>query len=446
MLAPKSLDFRPPLLLGAALLASLTGASCGSGEPVVTPTAPASTEAEAEALAPPSGGGAPDLASLQVQVSEADSALVDSSLRAPDPAEIPELEGLVLTQELPAASGRPDPSLERLEPLTEWSGIAVQFYEERYPDGGLRLQGHRTTTSGDSPLAHGPEWRWFENGQLERRREFQLGKVDGMFQEWHESGIQKLEGQLELDFPVGRWVRWNALGPVWKVQPFVDGALDGVEYVFFGEGTLNQRVIWSQGKKNGEEFIWSKRGLPLEHNGWKNGKRHGVRRQWQGQGRLGLDTTFVEGKRDGAFRQYWKSGDLHLQGQFEMGDRVGEWRQWGEAGLLASVEHYAGGEFDGRVQRWNAQEILVFEGDFALGKAIGTHRSYYDGGGPKSEQVYVDGVLEGPKTTWHPNGVKASEGRMKADARHGEWTLWDAEGDVLEAWSGRYENGEKVTE
>ena len=50
----------------------------------------------------------------------------------------------------------------------------------------------------------------------------------------------------------------------------------------------------------------------------------------------------------------------------------------------------------------------------------------------------------GKKTTWHPNGVKASEGSMKDGKRDGEWTLWDEDGERLEAWSGRYENGAKV--
>lgn len=444
MPARSPLDRSAPRFLAAALFASLAFSGCDAGEPATTPT-----PATGSAAVPGSGGGvgaAPDIDSLRVGAPDDEVPEIDSSLQAPNPREIAELQGVVWTRELPGESGRPDPSLERLEQFSEWKDVSVEFYEERYPGGNLRLQGHRTTPVQGDAVAHGPEWRWFENGQLERRREFWLGKASGPFEEWRESGIKKAEGRLDADLPVGRWVRWSALGGVWKVRSYTRGKLDGIEYVFLPDGSLNQRSGWAGGKKDGEEFVWSKRGAPLEQNGWKNGKRDGLRRQWYGQGRLALDTIFVDGKRDGPFSQYWKSGDPHLLGQFSMGGRIGEWRQWSETGQLTSVEHYADGVFEGLVQRWNADGLLVFEAGFVAGKGDGAHREFYDGGGPKSEQVYVDGLPEGLKTTWHPSGVKASEGEMKAGQRHGEWTLWGEDGAVLEAWSGRYENDEKVPE
>jgi antitoxin component YwqK of YwqJK toxin-antitoxin module len=76
---------------------------------------------------------------------------------------------------------------------------------------------------------------------------------------------------------------------------------------------------------------------------------------------------------------------------------------------------------------------------------MGLQRTWFAGGGPKTEQTYVAGVLEGAVKTWHPNGLAASQGTMKNGLREGEWSQWGEDGGLLEAWSGLYEAGQRVS-
>ena len=410
------------------------------------PTGPAGAAQEVTPEVPvATGGGAPGDLVLEVEAArEEETGGVDPALLAPAIADLPQLEGLALRQVSSAVSGEPDPSVERLEPLATFEGLEVEFYEERHPDGSLRLQGHRTTLDDGSTRLHGPEWRWFANGQLHLRRQLRLGRIDGPFEEWHEGGLKKAEGGYVEDFANGTWVRWVSVGALWKVSPLVRGKAEGVELVLFDSGTVNQRIEWRDGQKHGIERVWSRRGLPLEVSGWKEGRRHGTRRQWHGRGIISLEAEFVDGKRQGPYRQNWKNGAPHLVGRYEAGQRVGEWRQTAEDGTLLAIEGYAAGQLDGEVRRWNAEGILVFEGQYAAGTPVGVQRRFFDGGGPEAEETYVDGVLEGPLTTWHPTGGKASEGEMVAGKREGMWTQWDRSGEVLEAWSGLYRDGQRV--
>ena len=136
---------------------------------------------------------------------------------APDATTRPDLDW---SQVLPAEAGLPDPSLERLEPLTEYEGVAIEFYEMLGPEGSVRLQGHRSLASDGKRGLHGPEWRWFENGQIRLRRNYLDGRVTGPFLEWFDTGYLKSTGDFLNDRLDGEWVRWYPLGVIRSLRNY----------------------------------------------------------------------------------------------------------------------------------------------------------------------------------------------------------------------------------
>ncbi len=365
---------------------------------------------------------------------------------APDPTQVPELADAVWKVFLASSTGSPDPSLERLSALSTYDGVPVEFYEESWPDGDLRLQGHRTLgTDGSSPTLHGPEWRWYDNGQVQLRRNYKGGQSNGRFDEWHESGFKKSEGHFVNDQLSGDWSRWHSMGSLWKVQHWLNGLDHGKQWVFFDSGAVSQLVEWDQGKKSGADHNWNKRGFPIEDSQWKNGKRHGHHLQWHGREKRAVEKHFVDGKAQGPWLEWWPDGTERLSGQMENGKRTGEWLVWSDAGVLITRENYLEGEFHGARKAWSNEGILIFEGSFEGGQPVQVQKSYFAGGGPKTSQTYsTPGIQSGPMMAWHPNGKKASEGEMLDGKRQGKWSLWDESGKYLKAWSGTYEAGERV--
>ena len=90
-----------------------------------------------------------------------------------------------------------------LEEQREFEGVPVKMVEAKHSNGRLRYRKHvRVDESGDE-VDHGPDWRWWDNGQIRLQRIWRDGKADGPFLEWHKSGFQKGRGSFAQDLPDG---------------------------------------------------------------------------------------------------------------------------------------------------------------------------------------------------------------------------------------------------
>ncbi len=365
----------------------------------------------------------------------------------------PDLE---FRQDLLFGPGDPDPSKQRLEPLTSYGGEQVEFYEQFFPDtGGLRLQGHRLLLEPDQQdadepvrVAHGPEWRWFESGQIQVRRVYDHGKMSGDSIEWFSNGYKKSKGTFLNDRAEGEWVRWAwRSGRLKEVATWRKGLNDGPQYTLWPRRNLKSVVPWTMGKKHGvERSWWPKGGLNLIRT-WSMGVEDGPYFEWGDEGKVLLRRgEYSAGERNNTWEEWHENGAKKLIGHFQNGERVGEWTTWLADGTQATLEHYLDGALHGAKKVWTPEGVLIFEGDFDHGKPAAEHRKYFLGGGPKEVLHYVDGLLEGPCTYWHPSGGKESEGPMKAGKRHGRWKVWNTKGEELKAYGGLYENGTRVSD
>lgn len=421
----------PPIRTCFLLLA----ASCGdASEPAVVETI---GEAETHAEEPQTPVEGQEASTEEAQVAEADRR---PSFERPD---------LVFIQNRDVGPDDIDPSTQRLEPLTSFGGEEVVFYEEFHPGTErLRVQGHRLARSIEGEtIQHGPEWRWFDNGQLQLRRIYDHGRVEGDYVDWFEAGFMKSAGRIEGDRYEGEWVRWGRNGGRLKeVSTWLDGQNEGLQYLLWPRGELKSIVSWKQGKKDGLERVWSPEGLPRQVRGWSAGIEHGETRQWNEQDVLVRSGGFERGKRHGAWREWHADGVLRLSGSFDHGARVGEWTSWSPAGDQIALEHYEAGSLHGQKQLWSPEGVLVFQGRFEHGQPDGEHLEFYLGGGPKSVANYSNGVLNGARVDWHASGGKQSEGPMVDGKRHGRWTVWNEQGEVLTGYGGLFEHGKRVAD
>lgn len=67
-------------------------------------------------------------------------------------------------------------------------------------------------------------------------------------------------------------------------------------------------------------------------------------------------------------------------------------------------------------------------------------REYPDG--RKTETYFVNGKGNGLSILWHPNGKKSMQVNLVDDKPHGQMTIWDDKGNVIEQKT--YKNGKEV--
>ncbi len=174
-----------------------------------------------------------------------------------------------------------------------------------------------------------------------------MGKKQGPWKEYHESGELAAKGSYKNNMRVGKWVFYHRNG---KIEQ---------------EGTFN-----SKGIPDGE---------------WK---------YYYESGNLLKAETLVNGENDDTYTEYSDSGVVIVQGQYAEGFESGEWIY--TIGDIIEKGTYTDGVQTGWwIQQNKSDGKIVFKGEFRDGKPEGKHIWYYPNGNKKSEGFYSDGIREG---------------------------------------------------
>lgn len=98
---------------------------------------------------------------------------------------------------------------------------------------------------------HGIWKRFYANGKLQQRREFDHGKKTGMYIGWWENGNKKLNYFFENDEYNGVCREWNADGKLIKEMNYKMGYEDGPQKMFYDNGKIRSNYIIIKGRRYG---------------------------------------------------------------------------------------------------------------------------------------------------------------------------------------------------
>ena len=140
--------------------------------------------------------------------------------------------------------------------ITEFAGSKVTKTETFWPGGQKQRISFTEIGPRERPVDHGPDWRWYENGQLQLKRTWKHGKQDGPFAEWHESGFQQATGAFSEDQKDGPWLTWFEDGSIRGESTWTKGKLQGREREWFPVGSLRSETFWKDGKQDGPIRNW----------------------------------------------------------------------------------------------------------------------------------------------------------------------------------------------
>lgn len=336
--------------------------------------------------------------------------------------------------------------VDELEPVAEFEGVAVVVREAQHANGRLRFRKHVRLSEGGEEVDHGPDWRWWDNGQIRLRRTWREGRVDGLFEDWHKSGFQKSVGEFVGDLPQGLWRRWYATGEA-RVWEEFDG-----------------------GVRKGLEVRWHKTGAPMHQKVWSGGREDGVIREWGPQGWLTIDGTMAGGERVGEWRECWpdgstrrisrfaagtphgewvefhESGGTRVRGTYESGLRAGRWEAWSESGVTLVVENFREDRLEGERAVWSASGALIASGGYRGGRSVGVHLEWGEEGNMVMRRTHEDPPGSDRVERWWSGGALRSRGLMVEGRRDGIWEAWREDGVVEASIAGVWRLGERVGE
>jgi len=143
--------------------------------------------------------------------------------------------------------------------------------------------------------------------------------------------------------PHGEWRSWFPDGRLREQRTYVNGQLDGLEAVWYKNGTQRYVSKRKDCLQHGSYKKWAKDGTLLLHRRYKDGMKHGCWQSWDPSGQQLRLENWKEGKKHGVFKregnlENYKDGLLHGEvqwtigwnkhhGAFENGKKQGVWKR-----------------------------------------------------------------------------------------------------------------------
>jgi len=277
---------------------------------------------------------------------------------------------------------------------------------------------------------------YHENGQPKQYLEIVNGRAYGVYREWHNNGILKVEanvigGNGDLSAGVEKtWLfdgpcsAWNEDGVLLAVIPYVKGSLEGVAcYYHANTEALWKKIPYQNGYADGFEEIFFENGNLFEKTEWFRGKKNGSSERYWDDCSPAVNEIYCEGRllegryydRKGVlisqvdvgsgYKSIFGKDLLKEQQEYKQGIQEGEVRIFSKSGLLISVYRIKDGKKEG-------EEIIYFPCstqpqlsiNWSKGKIHGTVRSFFSDGTQESQREMAANKKCGLLTSWYMDG------------------------------------------
>lgn len=139
----------------------------------------------------------------------------------------------------------------------------------------------------------------------------------------------RFEQRREHDPDTGRLVHeWTVLR-----SPGQGAIKDGVERIWYPDGTKHWEREFRRGKPAGAWRSWHPGGIPRSECFYRGPDVDAQMSFWHANGKLSAQGPARDGARRGTWRFWFENGQLAEEGEYVSGMRAGTWTAWSEDGL-----------------------------------------------------------------------------------------------------------------
>jgi antitoxin component YwqK of YwqJK toxin-antitoxin module len=242
----------------------------------------------------------------------------------------------------------------------------------------------------------------------------------------------------------GRFQKWHPNGVLAEDGWYLEGHKHGTYVVVADTGLKASEVTYDRGQREGLALAWGQLGQLKERARYQDDRLDGDYESFAGK-HPKAKGRYEAGREEGPWTYWYPDGTKREEGSFHLGERDGLWRFWREDGTLETEQTFRDGALDGPAVEYDEAGGKRAERSYRGGVPDGLQVEYHPDGSVQSEARFSAGRLEGLQRRWYPDGTLQTEGEMRDGKRQGRWTYYHPDGTVNEAWSGQYEDDERVS-
>ncbi|MCB9895456.1 MAG: hypothetical protein H6839_13495 [Planctomycetes bacterium] len=341
---------------------------------------------------------------------------------------------------------------------------------ERWPNGNKKAEWHVSRVGGEE-LPDGMWQEWHEDGTQKLVGQYVAGAQVGVWRSWHPNGRTQSESEYDNGKPTGTWTEWHSNGAKASLGKYVDGKKEGEWRTWYPNGAFASSETWSKGEPVGDWNTWYDDGKTKSHGLYLDGLRadrwviyfdNGVEERsevWK-EGILDGETfgnyrnrqrsfegTWSGGKRAGTWTWWHINGEKAKEGAFEDGLESGEWTEWHPTGGVKLVGSYAKGQRTGEWRETDEDGNLAAVRQYRNG-TLTSEKHYFRGVEvQRRRETYTDGTIKGEWTvlvdvqgadmkhgymrTYYPDGKVAEVGAYVKGEKDGPWRSFDEDGNIV---------------
>jgi antitoxin component YwqK of YwqJK toxin-antitoxin module len=301
---------------------------------------------------------------------------------------------------------------------------------ERYDNGQKKAEWHVTQVDGEG-VPDGIWQEWYETGEQKLSGTYSLGNKVGLWHGWHVNGQPSFQGTYKDGKEVGEWTEWHRTGKKSADGHYVDGNKDGEWRTYYPDGRFKTSEKYDKGKPVGQWVNWYQDGTCQSRGVYKDGLRVGRWVSYHDNGEEDLSEIWVEGALDGDTYGMYRNRQQRFKGKWKAGKRVGEWTWWHRNGDKAKQGAYEDGLKQGKWQEWHTDNVLKSEGSYQAGQRVGQWGWYDEDGNLSIRREYAEGRLGKEQYFFRGTQVQRRTSEYDDGALQTEWTVLVSDGGEI---------------
>lgn len=309
----------------------------------------------------------------------------------------------------------------------------------------------------------------FENASPKTRGQYQMGKKQGEWTYFYNSGNKEKTITYKEDIVSGKMTTWYISGKINSEKEYLFCKIkdvpeyanqnkyliadyrkgenisvpNGISTSYFQSGNISSRSKFKLGKKEGLSETWYENGKLKEHINYKNNFENGQTERWFENGSLeesyNVTSSYDSIKKmsirefNGKQLKYNRDGRLKLELNYANGKKHGKQLEYDANGeTLIKEEYYEQGLLTGDAKTFSPNGILIALNQFKTEKVNDTLKSirqgwekaWYPNGQLKYEKLYANGVAEGKVLVYNEKGQVQTEENYLKGKLNGKYSKW----------------------
>lgn len=285
---------------------------------------------------------------------------------------------------------------------------------------------------------------YYPNGQIKQYLEVLNNRAYGMYREWHQNSVVKLDtfvvgGDPDIEpNSCKTWLfngccrAWDEDGLLEAQIPYESGVLEGLSLYYHPNGTVWKKIPTHKGVPHGKIEIFLSNGQLLQTIEYVDGVKHGSSyRHWENN-RIAFEEKYENGAL--ATGRYFDPEGRQLSSI----DSGNGYRVLFGKETISELHQYQNGMQRGEIKAFDEDGNLLQLYYMQDGIKNGVETQYYTQKEVRSKTPisklsisWSDGRIHGLVKTWYNNGVQESQREMQNNTKNGVLTSWYLDGSTM---------------